>query len=227
MIKIVVTGAAGRMGQRIISLASGDKDIKIAGTVEIGDSLERVLPEGDVLIDFSHPDATLSHLKTAARLKKAAVVGTTGHTPEQKKEIEKIARQLPVVMAANMSVGVNVMWKIIAEAAKILGKEFQVSIKEIHHIHKKDKPSGTALEIVSVLSNAAGWKASEIPVESIREGEAVGDHMTFFTGPGEILEITHRADSRDTFAAGALRAARWIVGKKPGLYTMQDVLGIR
>lgn len=227
MTKIVITGAAGRMGQRIISLASGEKDIKVVGAVDIGDSLEKVISGGDVLIDFSHADATLSHLKTAARLKKAAVVGTTGHSEGQKKEIEKISRELPLVFAPNMSVGVNVMWKVIAEAAKILGKDFKVSIKEVHHIHKKDKPSGTALEIVNVLSNAAGWKAAEIPVESIREGEVVGDHMTFFTGPGEILEITHRADSRDTFAAGALRAARWIVGKKPGLYTMQDVLGIR
>lgn len=226
MIKIVVTGAAGRMGQRVIALASKEKDLKIVGEVDIGDSLEAIISQGDVLIDFSSTEATIPNLTIAARAKKAAVIGTTGHTPEQKKAIEKIASEIPIVVAPNMSLGVNVMWKILAEAARALGEAYPVSVREVHHIHKKDKPSGTALEIVRVLSKALGIPSEKIPVESVREGEVVGDHAVVFRGPEETLEITHRAFSRDTFAIGALRAAKWVVGKKPGLYSMADVLGI-
>ncbi len=229
------------MGQRIIALASEEKDLEVVGAVEaagslavgreaggvrISDSLEKVVSLGDVLIDFSSPEATVSNLKAVTRAKKAAVIGTTGHAPDQKKEIEKVASEIPLVMAPNMSVGVNVLWKLIGEAAKIFGQEFKVDVTEIHHIHKKDKPSGTALQIVHVLSKALGVPPEEIPVKSVREGEVVGDHLTVFTGPGETLEITHRASSRDTFALGALRAARWIVGKPNGLYSMADVLAL-
>jgi len=250
MIKVVVTGAAGRMGQRIVANACADQEVKIVGAVEapgqtalgkdagelagcgacgvvISDSLEKVLVLADLVVDFSHVEATVPNLKMAARLKKAAVVGTTGHRPEQIQEIERIARDLPVVMAANMSVGVNVLWKITEEAATVLGKIFNVSVREVHHIHKKDKPSGTALEIVRRLAKALRVAPERIPVESIREGEVVGDHSVLFSGAGESLEITHRAVSRDTFALGALRAAKWIVGKKPGLYSMVDVLELK
>lgn len=227
MVKLVVTGAAGRMGQRIIALASKEKDLKIVGEVDMGDSLEAILPRGDVLIDFSSTEATLPNLQIAAKAKKAVVIGTTGHTPEQKKAIEKIASEIPIVVAPNMSLGVNVMWKILAEAARALGEAYPVSVREVHHVHKKDKPSGTALEIVRVLSEALGIPPEKIPVESVREGEVVGDHSVVFCGPEETLEITHRASSRDTFALGSLRAASWIVGKPNGLYTMADVLGLR
>lgn len=226
MIKVVITGAAGRMGQRIIALASVEKDLKVVGEVDVGDSLEAILPRGDVLIDFSLPEATISNLTIAARAKKGVVIGTTGHTPEQRKEIEKIASNVAVILAPNMSLGVNVMSKILGEAARALGEAYPVSVREVHHIHKKDKPSGTALQIVRVLSKALGIPPEKIPVESIREGEVVGDHSVVFRGPEEVLEITHRAFSRDTFALGALRAAHWIKGKPSGLYTMADVLGL-
>ena len=225
MIKVIVAGAAGRMGQRIIALASREKDIKVVGEVDIGDSLEAIISRGDVLIDFSSTEATIPNLKVAARVKKAVVIGTTGHTAEQKKGIEKIASEIPIVVAPNMSLGVNVMWKILEEAARALGEAYPVTVREVHHVHKKDKPSGTALEIVRVLSKALGVPAEKIPVESIREGEVVGDHTIVFRGSEEVLEITHRAFSRDTFALGALRAARWIKGKPNGFYTMADVLG--
>src|SRR3989338_3907525 len=225
MIKVIVTGAAGRMGQRIIALASGEKDLKVVGEVDIGDSLEAIISRGDVLIDFSCTEATLPNLKAAARVKRAVVIGTTGHTAEQKKGIEKIASEIPIVVAPNMSLGVNVMWKILEEAARALGEAYPVTVREVHHVHKKDKPSGTALEIVRVLSKSLGVPAEKIPVESIREGEVVWDHTIVFRGSEEVLEITHRAFSRDTFALGALRAARWIKGKPNGFYTMADVLG--
>lgn len=242
MIRIIVTGAAGRMGGRIVALAQEDKDLKVVGAIEapeskavgqevgggvkISDSVEKVMSMADVLIDFSHAEATLGSLEIVAVKKKAAVIGTTGHSPEQKKSIQELAKQIPVVMASNMSVGVNVMWKILAEAARALGQGFRVSVREVHHVRKKDKPSGTALEMVRVLSEALRVPADNIPVESTREGEVVGDHAASFEGEGERLEIVHHASSRDTFAVGALRAARWIVGKKPGLYSMRDVLGL-
>ena len=227
MIKIIVTGAAGRMGQRIIALAKADKNLEVVGAVDISDSLEKVISLGDVVIDFSHPDATIPNLKTAQKFKKAVVIGTTGHTVDQKKEIEQLARGLPVVMAPNMSIGVNVLWKIMGEAAAVLGKSFQISVSETHHIHKKDRPSGTALQMVKVLSETLGMRPEDIPVESIREGEVVGDHTAIFEGEGETLTLTHHASSRDTFALGALRAACWIVGKPNGFYTMADVLGLK
>ncbi len=249
MIKLIVTGAAGRMGNRIISLALVDKSFKLVGAVEskessvigidagevaglarcgvkVSNSLDDVMPIGDVVIDFTNAEATLANLNIVSKYKKAAVVGTTGHTPSQRQGIEKLASSMPLVFAPNMSVGVNVLWKILGEAAKILGTSYPVNVKEVHHIHKKDKPSGTALEIVRVLSKALSVSAEKIPVMSLREGEVVGDHTTLFAGVGETLEITHRASSRDPFALGALRAAKWVVGKPKGLYSMTDVLGL-
>lgn len=249
MIKIVVTGAAGRMGSRIISLAAEDKDLKIVGSVEVPgskgfDSLEVVMPAADVLIDFSHAEATVPNLKVAARLKKAAVIGSTGHSPEQRQSIESLGKKIPFVMASNMSVGVNVLWKVIADAAKLLGDGFDVEIVEAHHRLKKDAPSGTAMTTAEVLAKALNRdlakdavyhregligerKPREIGIQSIRGGDVVGDHTVFFLGNGERLEIIHRASSRDTFALGALRAARWIVGKPNGFYSMADVLGLK
>ena len=250
MIKVIVIGAAGRMGGQVIQHLRANKNFKIVAAVEgptnarlgedaglvsggsklglaIQDSLEAVIGSGDVVIDFSHHEATVGHLRIAAHYGKASVVGTTGHTAEEKKEIEALAQELPLVMAPNMSIGVNVMWKILTEAARILGPDFHVGVREVHHIHKKDKPSGTALQIVHLLSETLGLDQQEIVVESVREGEVVGDHTTRFEGPGESLEITHRATSRDPFVFGALRAAEWVANKPNGLYSMVDVLGIR
>lgn len=237
MIKLVVTGAAGKMGGRIIANALKDTDFKLVGAVEtpknpavgkdvgggikISDSLEKVLLGADVIVDFTLATATLPHLEFASKKKKAVVVGTTGHSPDQLRGIQKIAQNIPLVMAPNMSVMVNLMWRLLALAGGVLGSLASVSISETHHIHKKDKPSGTALEIQKILKDA-----NIVKMESKREGEVVGDHTVLFEGPEESLEITHRAKSRDVFALGALRAAKWIVGKSPGLYSMQDVLGL-
>lgn len=224
--KIIVTGAAGRMGQRILALAGADPDLKVVGTVDISDSLEKVIAGADAVIDFSHADATVPNLRVAAKFGKAVVIGTTGHAPEQLQEIRKISEKIPVVMAPNMSLGVNVLWKLIEEAAKILGSDFPVSVRETHHVHKKDAPSGTALKMMEVLAAALGKKRDEIPVTSLREGEEVGDHSATFAGAEETLTLRHQAKSRDTFALGALRAAKWVVGKPHGLYSMKDVLQI-
>lgn len=249
MIKIVVTGAAGKMGQRIIANLLNDPSARLVGAVEtpghqsigkdpgrmtavgttgitVTDSLEKVLSSGDVVIDFSIPDATLPNLKTAAKLKKAAVIGTTGHTEDQRKQIEKIASEIPIVLAPNMSVGVNVMWKVLAVASAPLAPDSKISVVETHHVHKKDAPSGTALEIERVLKKALGNGGSGIEIKSIREGEVVGDHTVTFDSPEETITITHRAKTRDTFAVGSIRAAKWVARKPAGLYTMQDVLGL-
>ena len=266
MIKIVVTGAAGRMGSRIIANICAGNDFKLVGAfespknkslgkdagliagcgecgVKITDSLDEVIGQGEVVIDFTSPETTIPHLESAARHKKAAVIGSTGHSAEQRQSIESLASKLPFVIAPNMSVGVNVLWKIVADAAKLLGNGFDAEIVEAHHRLKKDAPSGTAMQTAEVLAKALGRnlakdavyhregmigerKPNEIGIQTIRGGDVVGDHTVFFLGSGERLEITHRASSRDTFALGALRAAKWIVGKPNGLYTMADVLGL-
>ncbi len=223
MTKIIVIGAKGRMGQRIIARLKENPALKLAGEVDLGDSLEKVLGSADVFIDFSSAETTVSNLQTAAKLGKAAVIGTTGHSPAQKKEIEALSKKIPIVMAPNMSVGVNVLWKIIADAARLLGADYDVGIVETHHTQKKDSPSGTALKAAEVLKKQT---SKEIQIQAFRGGDVVGDHTVTFWGNGERLEITHQATSRDTFALGALRAAQWIVGKPNGLYSMADVLGI-
>lgn len=205
------------MGSRISALAERDPVFRIVPTIE----------EADVMIDFSHPDATVPNLQTVKAAKKAAVVGTTGHSPKQREEIEKMGRQIPLVFSPNTSVGVNLFWKLLEQSAHLLGAEFQVKVREAHHIHKKDAPSGTALQIAKILAAVRQTTPDKIPIESIREGEVVGDHTVIFETAGDILELTHRAKSRDTFALGALRAAQWITGKPNGLYSMADVLGLK
>lgn len=205
------------MGSRVIALAQ-DRKKEFLVVPEIG--------ETDVLIDFSHPEATLPNLELAAKAKKGMVIGTTGHTPDQLEKIREYGKKIPVVLAPNMSVGVNVLAKLLTDAARILGKDFTVKITETHHIHKKDKPSGTALQWARAVATGVGIDAGKISIESIREGEVVGIHTIRLESAGEVLEFTHNAKSRDTFALGALRAAQWVVGKPNGIYTMTDVLGI-
>ena len=265
-IKVAVAGAVGRMGTRIIANILASSDFELVGALEsasdsvlgkdaglvagvgesgvqITDSLSVVMPQADVLIDFTAPQTTLFHLETAAKHGKAAVIGSTGHAPEEKEAIASLAKRLPFVMASNMSVGVNVLWKVVADAAKLLGSGFDVEIVEAHHRLKKDAPSGTAMTTAEVLAKALGRdlakaavyhregmigtrKSGEIGIQTIRGGDVVGDHTVFFLGNGERLEVTHRATSRDTFALGSLRAAQWIVGKPNGFYSMADVLGL-
>ncbi len=267
MIKVIVAGAAGRMGGRLIALIKDSTALTLVGAIEgkghhalgedagetagcgragvqITDDLSALLERGEVVIDFSAPEATLDHLRVVAQHRRAMVIGTTGLTPPQLDELKSLARQVPLVFSPNMSVGVNLIYKVISEMAKTLGDEYDIEIIEAHHRLKKDAPSGTALKIAEVLAKAVNRDLNqvgvyarkgligerskqEIGIQTIRAGDIVGDHTILFGGMGERIEVTHRASSRDTFAGGALRAARWIVGQSPGLYDMMDVLSLK
>ncbi len=267
MIKVIVTGAAGRMGSRLVSLLKESAALTLVGAVEgkghaavgedvgevagsgqtgilIRDDLEGVLDRGEVVIDFTSPAATLAHLRLAAQHRRAMVIGTTGFTAQELTDLRSLAKPLPCVFSPNMSVGVNLLFKVIAEMAKTLGDDYDIEVIEAHHRLKKDAPSGTALKMAEVLAKAVGRnldqvgvyarkglvgerKPGEIGVQSIRAGDIVGDHTVLFGGMGERVEVSHRVQSRDTFVRGALRAARWVVKQPPGLHDMMDVLGLR
>ncbi len=269
MIKAVVTGAAGRMGSRIINVISTSEGIRLSGAVErkghglvgqdscgpaglpgggvlvtITDDLAAALKTGDVLIDFTFPEASLGHIRTCAELGKPLVIGSTGFSKEQLAEIGKYVQKVPCVLSPNMSIGVNLCFKILEEIAKTIGEDYDMEIVEAHHRMKKDAPSGTAMKMAQVIAHAVNRNLEqvgvyarkgmigerskkEIGIQTLRAGDIVGEHTVMFAGKGERIEITHRAHSRDTFAAGAVRAAKWVVGKKPGLYDMQDVLGLK
>lgn len=267
MIKVIVAGAAGRMGCRLVALVKDSTALALAGAIEhkghhalgedageiagsgrtgvsITDDLSALLDRGEVVIDFSAPEATLNHLRIVAQHRRAMVIGTTGFSAAEMEELKTLARQVPCVCSPNMSVGVNLMYKVIGEMARTLGDEYDIEVIEAHHRLKKDAPSGTALKIAEVLARAVNRdlnqvgvyarkgligerKKGEIGIQSIRAGDIVGDHTILFGGMGERIEVTHRASSRDTFARGALRAARWVVRQPTGLYDMMDVLGLR
>ncbi|MGI9114904.1 MAG: 4-hydroxy-tetrahydrodipicolinate reductase [Chthoniobacterales bacterium] len=236
-LRMGVIGAAGRMGRAISDMAASE-NARIVARFEVGDAISA---EGaDVLIDFSSASATRAVCAAAVKSAAPLVIGTTGHEDEERGCIENAAKTIPVVLASNFSVGVNVLFSLAERAAMILGDSFDVEIVEAHHRMKKDAPSGTAKTLVEMLQRArrtnevrygrkgmVGERESgEIGVHSIRGGDVVGDHTVVFAGDGERLELTHRASSRETFARGALRAARWIIGKPARLYTMRDVLGL-
>jgi 4-hydroxy-tetrahydrodipicolinate reductase len=221
-VRVALIGARGRMGQTIIDLAKNEK-VEIVAQCDLGDAIEQALTNCDVAIDFSNAGAIDEVCSAALKSKKALVIGTTGHSPEQRQLIEKTAKTLPVVFASNFSVGVNALFALTRRAAEILGEDFSAEITETHHTKKKDAPSGTAKTLGEVLQDAG---KSNVPIQSIREGDVVGDHTVVFVGPNERLELTHRAGSREIFARGALRAAGWVVGKPAGLYSMQNVLGL-
>jgi len=264
--EIVLAGAAGRMGSRIVALLREAADLRLAAALEasghpavgadagevagvgrlgvaIGDDAKAALRRDRVLVEFSVPDASLAHLRLVADAGARAVMGTTGFSPTQREEVGTLARRAPIMLAPNMSVGVTVALKVLADMARALGDEYDVEITEVHHRFKKDAPSGTAQAMAEVIAQALGRDLSrdavhgrqglpgertrrEIGVFALRSGDVVGEHTVSFGTLGERLELTHRAHSRDTFAHGALRAARWIAGRPPGLYSMQDVLGI-
>lgn len=224
-VRVSLIGAAGRMGKTVSDLASADAGIDIVAKCDLGDSIEQVMNNCDVAIDFSHAEAITEICGVASRHNRPLVIGTTGHSPEQRRNIEQTAQSLPIVFASNFSVGVNVLFWLTRKTAELLGGDFAAEITETHHKMKKDAPSGTAKTLAGILK-AAQQNETEIPVQSIREGDVVGEHTVIFTGPAERLELTHRAASREIFARGALRAAKWIIGKPPGLYSMQDVLGL-
>jgi 4-hydroxy-tetrahydrodipicolinate reductase len=224
-LRVLLVGAAGRMGKTIVDLAKDDPNIEIVAQCDIGDAIGSAMTKSNVVIDFSHPDAIDEICRTALQDQRPLVIGTTGHSAEQRAAIERVARSIPVVFASNFSVGVNTLFALARSAAETLGLEFNVEIIETHHQTKKDAPSGTAKTLANILRKVRNANA-DIPIHSIREGDVVGEHTVFFLGPNERLEMTHRAGSRKIFARGALRAAKWIMGKPPGLYSMQDVLGL-
>jgi len=236
MIKLAVVGAAGRMGRRIIALARKDKELKVLCGLEkrghtlSGKEIEEVKISSsmdnmfmcDVVIDFTGAPASIENLKFVLQYNKPLVLGTTGFDAQQQKRIEGASKKIPIVFSPNFSIGVNVLFEEVAALAKRLGADYDIEIIESHHSRKKDAPSGTAKRFVQILTDVTG---KDIPTHSIRLGDIVGEHSIIFCGNSERIEITHRAHSRDLFAQGALKAAKWIVGKQPGLYTMRDVLG--
>jgi 4-hydroxy-tetrahydrodipicolinate reductase len=221
--RVILIGAAGRMGKTVRELAEKDPDIQIAELCDLGDSIDSAIKNCDVAIDFSQADSIDEICRCARQHGKSLVIGTTGHSQLQRKAIEETARAVPIVLASNFSVGVNVLFWLTKKAAELLGSDFNSEIVETHHKMKKDAPSGTAKTLAEILKSV---RSSEIPIQSIREGDVVGEHTVIFAGTGERLELTHRAASRGIFALGAIRAAKWIVHKAPGLYSMQHVLGL-
>jgi len=224
-VRVLLVGAAGRMGKAIIKLAKSESNIDIVAQCDRGDAIEPELQKCDVVLDFTHADAIEGICRTALQYRRPLVIGTTGHSSGQRRLIEEAGKSLPIVFASNFSVGVNALFSLTRKAAEILGPEFDLEIVETHHRMKKDAPSGTAKTLAEILRTVRKLD-DQVPIQSIREGEAVGDHTASFAGPGERLELTHRASSREIFARGALRAAQWIIGKPAGLYSMQDVLGL-
>lgn len=267
MVRVAVVGAAGRMGRTLVeAIESSDADLRVsvatvladdptlgidAGLLAIGSTLgvptiadlTSAMDDFDVLIDFTTPSATLEHLRLCQNSSKAIVIGTTGFSESQKSLIAKAATDIPVVFAPNMSIGVNLCFKLLEQAARVLGNDVDIEISEAHHRYKKDAPSGTALAMGEVVANALDRDLEKVAVygreglsgereretigfSTVRAGDIVGDHTVTFAALGERVEITHKASSRMTFAGGAVRAASWIEGKKAGLYSMQDVLGL-
>jgi 4-hydroxy-tetrahydrodipicolinate reductase len=243
MTKIIITGSKGRMGRALVAAATHYPKLQVVGQIDKGDDLKAVIGEGDVVIDFSSHSATPAIATLCATHKKTMVVGTTGHSDEGKAQIANCQTHIPIVLSANFSTGVNTLFWLTRKAAEILGPGFDLEIVEMHHRLKRDAPSGTAKTLAEILaavrkqqldrvarhgrSGIVGERtAEEIGLHSLRGGDVVGDHTVIFAGVGERLELTHKASTRETFANGALRAAQWVVNQKPGLYDMQDVLGL-
>jgi len=212
------------MGSRIIELAKDDAEFELAGSFDIGDEAEALVAAADCLIEFTSPEATAKHVELCEKLGKAIVIGTTGLSDAERDKIKAASQKIPVVFSPNMSVGVNILFKMVSDAAKTLGQDYHVEIVEAHHTEKKDSPSGTAKEIARIIRELKG--DAHIPIESIREDEIVGEHTVTFDSAVDTIEITHSAKTRDIFAKGALKAAKFLAGKPAGLYTMRDVLGL-
>lgn len=225
MIKICISGSSGKMGSRIIELAKEDTDLHVCGSFDVVDeNPEQFVENTDCLIEFTTPQATMEHLELCEKHKKAMVIGTTGLSDAERAKIEAVSSKIPIVFSPNMSIGVNLLFKMVSDAAKVLGPEYSVEIVEAHHVQKKDAPSGTAKEMASIIKDIKG--DMEIPIESVREGETVGEHTVTFESNVDLIEITHSAKTRDIFVKGALQAAKFVAGKKQGLFTMKDVLAL-
>lgn len=235
MIKLGVAGVCGKMGRRIFELASRNKDFELTlamekkGTPMIGHEIGKLKISSsldglflvDVFVDFTAPEAAEASLDHAAKYRKALVLGTTGLNDAQMAKVEEVSKVIPLVFSPNMSIGVNVLFEILPELAGRLGPDYNIEIVEAHHSAKKDAPSGTAKKMSQVLAEAT---RKQIPVHSVRLGDIVGDHTVIFCGNSERIEVKHQAHSRDLFALGALKAAKWVFGKPAGLYSMQNVL---
>ena len=224
-LRVLLVGAAGRMGKTIVNLAKDDPKIDIVEQCDLGDAIESTMKRSDVVIDFSHPDTIEEICRATLQHRRPLVIGTTGYSGEQRSAIKKAAKTVAIVFASNFSVGVNALFALTHSAAEILGRDFNAEIIETHHQTKKDAPSGTAKTLARILSKARNM-ADQIPIQSIREGDVVGEHTVIFSGPGERLELSHKARSREIFGRGALRAAQWVIGQPPKLYSMQNVLGL-
>ena len=225
MIKICVSGSIGKMGSRIIEIAKEDPDLHICGCFDaIEETPEQFIEGAECLIEFTTPQATMEHLALCEKHKRAIVIGTTGLSDAEREKIKGASGKIPIAFSPNMSIGVNLLFKMVNDAATVLGSEYSVAIVEAHHVHKKDSPSGTAKEIARIIKDAKG--DIEVPIESVREGETVGEHTVTFESNVDLIEITHSAKTRDIFVKGAFQAVKFVAGKKNGLYTMQDVLGL-
>jgi 4-hydroxy-tetrahydrodipicolinate reductase len=268
MLRTVITGVSGRMGSTLLRLTRSTPGITVVGAtarqgsprvgqdagaaarlsdplgLAVVDDLGRAIEAGaQVVIDFTNAEASVEHARLCALRGVPMVIGSTGLSPQNRADVAAAAESIPVVLAPNTSVGVNVVIQVAAELARVLGESFDVEVLETHHRMKKDAPSGTALRLAEVLAQSLGrtsedivfarngWLGArppqEIGVQALRGGDVVGEHTVFFFGDGERVELTHRATSRDQFAKGALRAANWVVAQRPGLYDMADVLGLK
>jgi len=267
MIQAVVAGIGGRMGSRIAQLVRDTGGIELAGGFEYSEhpcvgkdlseaigggrtgktvvgSMQEALHQADLVIDFTSAAASIQHLQLAASKRIPMVVGSTGFTPDQMAEALELSSRCPCVITPNMSIGVNILFKVVADVARMLGSDFDVEIVEAHHRFKKDAPSGTALKLAQIIAGSLSRKLDEVGVyarhgligersneeigiQTLRGGDIVGEHTVLFAGMGERIELTHRAHSRDNFARGAVRAALWVIHQPPGLYDMENVLGIK
>jgi 4-hydroxy-tetrahydrodipicolinate reductase len=242
--RLIIVGSKGRMGEALARLAGQDPNLELVCGIDQGDNVLESIDRCDVLVEFAHHSISGDLAKTAAAHGKALVIGTTGHIAEERKAIETASRRVPIVFAPNFSVGVNLLFYLTQIAAETLGENYDQEIVEMHHRQKLDAPSGTARRLGEILAEASGATYDDlalhgrhgdvgarpqrvIGMHALRGGDVVGDHTVHFSTIGERLELTHRASSRDTFASGALRAAQWIRTQKPGLYSMQDVLGLK
>lgn len=266
IIKVTVTGACGRMSSSLLRNLISQEDMRVVGAIEVPDhpgigkdvgeligagsvgvrlsaDLKKVIGDTDVVVQFTNPKATIEHSRICASSGKATVVGTTGFSEEERVELRGILSNIPAVWSPNMSIGMNLLFRLVKEAASILGMDYDVEVVEIHHRFKKDAPSGSAIRLLEEAASGLGIDPSssvvhgrsgivgerpkgQLGVHAVRGGDVVGDHCVIFAGIGERIELVHRAGSRDAFARGAIRAIRFVASAPPGIYGMKDVLGI-
>ncbi len=251
MINVIVCGGCGKMGSTVARLVRQNENMKLAGIIEspshpkkgkdwgiavgmgksgiiVKDNLEEIIQNADQIVEFTNPQVSLKHLEIVSKHKKTMIMGTTGFSSEEIKEINKLAQGTPFLLSPNMSLGVNLLFKLAAETAAALSDDYDIEIVEAHHRFKKDAPSGTAKKLAQEIAKAKGVNLDEVAIgiHSIRSGDITGEHTVMFTALGERLELTHKAHSRDTFAYGTIQAIKFMKGKPPGFYEMKDVLKI-